>query len=170
MGVAARPRAGNGRSRVLFVKSGGNPAAGPVAAEFTGGGTSDCPELDCVRALLPGDVIEDAAHRAAALGVGADRVLIAAGTLSEEAYLRALAAVLGVAFEPLDGAARAQCPLDDERLIESAAAGILPLAIGRRSFSWWSPRAALLRGGSYTLIKKNPGLARALSLHQRRTS
>ena len=61
------------------------------------------------------------------LGIGADRVLIAAGAIGEESYLRALADALDVPFEPLDDVARAQCPLDDERLIESAAAGMLPL-------------------------------------------
>jgi hypothetical protein len=44
-----------------------------------------CPEIDCVRSLLAADVVEAAQRRAAALGVGADRVLIAAGALSEEA-------------------------------------------------------------------------------------
>ena len=81
-----------------------------------------------MRALLASDVIEDAERRAARLGVGADRVLIAAGALSEETYLRALGEALGVAFEPLDGTPRAFCPLNDDRLIESAAAGMLPLA------------------------------------------
>ena len=51
-----------------------------------------------------------------------DRVLIAAGRLSEETYLRALGDALGVEFEPLDGIPRGQCPLNDERLIKSAAA------------------------------------------------
>jgi cellulose synthase/poly-beta-1,6-N-acetylglucosamine synthase-like glycosyltransferase len=159
MGVAARPRADDGRSRGHFVKSSGNPAAGPAAAEFTGGGASNCPELDCVRALLPGNVIEDAAHRAAALGIGADRVLIAAGTLSEEAYLRALGAVLGVAFEPLDDTPRALCPLNDERLIESAAAaGMLPLTIGGDFFVVVAPRGAAARR-LLLAIKENPSLA-----------
>ena len=61
------------------------------------------------------------------IGIGADRVLIGAGAISEERYLHAFAAALDVPFEPLDDVVRAQCPLSDERLIESAAAGILPL-------------------------------------------
>ena len=84
MRVAARPRADNGRSRVHFVKSSGKPATGPVAAAFTDGSAGGCPELDCVRAMLSSDVIEDVARRAAVLGVGADRVLIAADMLSED--------------------------------------------------------------------------------------
>ena len=73
---------------------------------------------NCVRTLLAQSVIDDAECRAAALGIGVDRVLIA-GELSEEVYLGAL----GVACEPLDRTLRHCCPLNDERLIESAAAG-----------------------------------------------
>jgi hypothetical protein len=103
-----------------------SPSIDPWTAEFadsSAGRAGDFPEIDCVRSLLTADVIDDAECRAATLGVGADRVLIAAGELSEEAYLRALGDALGVAFEPLDGIPRGQCPLNDERLIESAAAG-----------------------------------------------
>ena len=69
-----------------------------------------------------------AEQRAQAVGTGADRVLIASGQIDEETYLRALGEALGVAFEPLGGIARAQCPIDDARLIEAAATGLLPLA------------------------------------------
>lgn len=43
--------------------------------------------------------------------------------------MRALTDALGVICEPLDDMPRAFCPLNDERLIESAAAGMLPLVI-----------------------------------------
>ena len=92
-----------------MAKLAGSPSIDPSAAEFAGsaaGHADGCPEIDCIRTWLAGDVIDDAARRAAALGVGADRVLIAAGALSEEAYLRAFAAALGVTFEPLDGTPR----------------------------------------------------------------
>ncbi len=82
----------------------------------------------CVRHLLPADVLATARDRAAAVGVGADRVLIADGTIGEEDYLRALGQHLGVGFEPLDGLPRRLCPLDDDRLIESADKGMLPLS------------------------------------------
>ena len=104
-------------------------------------------------------MIEAAEHRAAALGVGADRVLIAAGALSEEAYLRALGDALGVAFEPLDGTPRAFCPLNDERLIESAAAGMLPLAIDDELYLVVAPRGAAARR-ILRLIEENPARAR----------
>ena len=120
-----------------------SPSIDPWTAEFadsSAGRAGDFPEIDCVRSLLAVDVIDDAEHRAAALGVGADRVLIAAGELSEEAYPRVLGDALGVAFEPLDRAPRTLCPLNDERLIESAA----PACCRSRSmtiFIWWSLRA-----------------------------
>ena len=113
-------------------------------------------------------MIDDAERRAAALGVGADRVLIAAGELSEEVYLRALGDALGVAFEPLDGTPRAFCPLNDERLIESAAAGMLPLAIDDELFLVVAPRGAAARRILHLIEEIRP--APALSFHQRRAS
>ena len=103
------------------------------------------PELDCIRPLLGADVLAAAERRAAAVGVGADRVLIASGRLSEETYLRARAERLGVAFEPLDGISRALCPIDNERLIESAAAGLLPLAIDDELYLVVAPRGTAAR-------------------------
>ncbi len=86
-----------------------------------------CPELDCVRHLLPGRVLAAAEQRAQSIGLGADRVLICADAITEEAYLSALAASLGTSYEPLDRVSRADCPLDDHQLIQAAAAGLLPL-------------------------------------------
>ncbi|HEX5210896.1 MAG TPA: glycosyltransferase [Pseudolabrys sp.] len=108
--------------------------------------------------MLPADVIEDAARRAARLGVGADRVLIAAGKLSEEAYLRAFCATLGVAFEPLDDVPRVRCPLTDEQLIKSAGTGLLPLTIEDDIALVVAPRSAAARRLS-SAIKENPSLA-----------
>ena len=76
----------------------------------------------------PPSVLAAAKERSAAVGVGADRALIAAGAIDEEDYLRALGEQLGVAFEPLDGLPRRLCPLDDERLIEAARTGLLPVS------------------------------------------
>ncbi len=88
---------------------------------------SACLELDCVRDLLPDRVIAAAEQRARSIGVGAERVLICADAITEEAYLRALARSIGTAYEPLDQISRADCPLDDSQLIQAAAAGLLPL-------------------------------------------
>jgi hypothetical protein len=93
------------------------PAARPPA----------CPEVDCVRALLPRQVIAAAERRAQSIGLGADRVLVCADAITEEAYLTALAASLGTSYQPLDRFRRADCPLDDNQLIQAAAAGLLPL-------------------------------------------
>ena len=95
--MAVQAAAAIGRSRALR----GAPAVRRFISRTAvdgAGPSSNCPELDCVRALLPRDVIEDAAYRAVSLGVGADRVLVAAGTLSDEAYLRLLAGALDVVF------------------------------------------------------------------------
>ena len=66
--------------------------------------------------------------RAIEAGVGADRVLITWGVIGEETYVAALAASLGMEFEPLFNTPRAQCPLPDDRLVEAANTGMLPLA------------------------------------------
>jgi hypothetical protein len=54
-------------------------------------------------------------------------MLICADAMTEEAYLRALASSLGTSYERFDRIARADCPLDDNQLIQAAAAGLLPL-------------------------------------------
>jgi hypothetical protein len=65
-----------------------------------------CPELDCVRGWLNEDTIAAAEQRALEVGVGADRVLVSAGVLDEDIYLRLLSDSLGIAFEPLDDVPR----------------------------------------------------------------
>jgi glycosyltransferase XagB len=92
-------------------------------------GRSRCPELDCLRGKLPPGLLATAEQRAIELNIGADRVLIASGHLSEDEYVRALAGWLQVPFERLD-VPRAACPLPDDRLIEAAKAGLLPLCVG----------------------------------------
>src|SRR5688500_13570294 len=89
--------------------------------------SSAFPELDCIRDRLSTGVVTEAERRAAALGIGADRVLIATGAISDEAYCRALASNCGLLFEPLDTIPRSACPLAEDRLIEAAARGLLPL-------------------------------------------
>jgi cellulose synthase/poly-beta-1,6-N-acetylglucosamine synthase-like glycosyltransferase len=86
-----------------------------------------CPEIDCVRHLVPPAILAIAESRAAEAGVGAERVLITRGVVSEETYVSALAAQLGVRFEPLFNTSREQCPLSGDQLIEAANTGMLPL-------------------------------------------
>jgi hypothetical protein len=151
MRVAYRAAAAGGSARAEIGEILDGPALDYAA-------TDNCPEIECVGALLPADAIDDAAQRAARLGVGADRVLIAAGKLSEDAYLRALCSALGVTFEPLDDVPRAQCPLTDERLIESAAGGLLPLTIDGDISVAVAPRGLATRR-LLQAIKENPSLA-----------
>lgn len=123
------------------------------------GRPNDFPEVDCIRALLPAGLIADAQERAARLGIGADRVLTAGGWLSQDDYARALAEALGATFEPLDGMPRAFCPLADERLIEAARAGLLPLSIGDALCLVVAPRGTAARRIA-ALIQNDPALAR----------
>jgi cellulose synthase/poly-beta-1,6-N-acetylglucosamine synthase-like glycosyltransferase len=88
-----------------------------------------CPELDCLRGWLSGPTIVAAERRALAVGTGADRVLVAAGLLDEEIYLRLLSDSLGSSFEPLDAMPREACPLDEQELVDAPAAGLLPLMV-----------------------------------------
>jgi len=88
------------------------------------------PEIDCIRSLLPRRVIVAAERRARAIGLGADSVLIGGDAVTEEAYLQALSASLETSFEPLDQVARADCPLNDDQLIQAGATGLLPLRRG----------------------------------------
>lgn len=112
---------------------------------LSGSHSSACPEIDCVRHLLPGCIIAAAEHRAASIGVGAERVLICADAMTEEAYLTALATSLGTSYERLEGISRSDCPLDDDRLIEAAAAGLLPIRAGRGLVWIVAPRGATAR-------------------------
>jgi cellulose synthase/poly-beta-1,6-N-acetylglucosamine synthase-like glycosyltransferase len=137
MGSDIRTGADVVRSEELFASRAGSPSTDPSLARAASLWAIDTanddarhgfPELDCVRQMLPAPVLAAAERRAERLATGADRVLIAAGTLDDDTYLPMLGATLGVPFEPLDGMPRAQCPLDDGRLIEAAATGLLPLA------------------------------------------
>ena len=109
------------------------------------GVSSRYPELDCVRARVAPPALTAAEDRAARLGVGADRALIAAGAIDEEAYTRALAEHIGSRFEPLDDIPRHRCTLGDERLIEAAAAGLVPLGDGDEPTLVVAPRHAAAR-------------------------
>jgi hypothetical protein len=81
--------------------------------------------------MLPRRVIAAAERRAQSIGVGAERVLICADAITEEAYLSALARSLDTSYERFENVSRTDCPLDDDRLIQAAAAGLLPLRQGR---------------------------------------
>ena len=106
---------------------------------------SACLEIDCIRHLLPRQVIAAAERRAQSIGLGAERVLICADAITEEVYLAALAASLGTAYEVLDRVPRADCPLSDQELIQAAAAGLLPLRRNGRLIWIIAPRGLTAR-------------------------
>jgi cellulose synthase/poly-beta-1,6-N-acetylglucosamine synthase-like glycosyltransferase len=106
---------------------------------------SACPEIDCLRTLLPLPVLEAAEHRALSIGLGADRVLIYANAISEEAYLNALATSLGASYWPLDQVAREDCPLDDAKLIQASTTGLLPLHRDGRTVWIIAPHGLIAR-------------------------
>jgi cellulose synthase/poly-beta-1,6-N-acetylglucosamine synthase-like glycosyltransferase len=101
-----------------------------------------CPELDFIRDRLPPAALAIAERRALDLGVSAERVLVAAGPVTEDSYFRLLARFLGLIFEPLDQFGRDACPLDDRRLLEAAKAGLLPLLIDGELVLVVAPRSA----------------------------
>jgi hypothetical protein len=80
-----------------------------------------------VRGILPPQVIAAAEQRARAIGIGADRVLICADAITEDAYLHALAASLGTDYDRLDTLSRSDVPLNDTELVRAAAAGLMPI-------------------------------------------
>jgi hypothetical protein len=103
------------------------------------------PEIDCVRDLLPRHVVAAAESRARSIGLGADSVLICTDAITEEAYLSALAASLGTSYERFEGVSRADCPLDDNELIQAVAAGLLPLREGQGIVWIIAPRCLTAR-------------------------
>jgi hypothetical protein len=118
------------RSKISFGGTANRPSIDPCSIAFDDGSAREhrrFPEVDCQLSTSAPRTLA-AEGRAAALAVGTDRVLIAAGTLSEETYLRALGAHLGMAFDPLDEIPCAPYPIGNDRLIKFAA-GLLPMMI-----------------------------------------
>jgi cellulose synthase/poly-beta-1,6-N-acetylglucosamine synthase-like glycosyltransferase len=104
-----------------------------------------CPELEPVRHRISLALLAHAEWRGAALGVGCDRVLVAGETLSEDDYLSAFAAATGIPFEPLEQVPRSACPIGDDRLLDAAAKGILPLIAADTTTYVVAPRGGAAR-------------------------
>lgn len=98
-----------------------------------------------LRHRLPAAILAHAEWRAAALGIGADRVLVTEGTISDDDYLRSYALASGIPFEPLDRIPRAACPVDDDRMLDAAAAGILSLHVNGETIHVVAPRGTAAR-------------------------
>ncbi len=71
----------------------------------------------------------------------------------------ALADALDLTFDSLDGVPRTQCPIDDRRLIEAGAAGMLPLTVGGELYLVVAPRGTAVRR-IIALVEEKPELAR----------
>jgi len=84
-------------------------------------------ELDCLRHLFAPSLIAAAERRSNEIGVGAERVLIQWGVISEDAYLDQLAIHTGLQIETLDDLSLADCLLPHDGLHLCARHGILPI-------------------------------------------
>lgn len=116
-------------------------AGRPVRGETRAGGTRLPVEIGFLLAegVAPAGLVE-AAARAEACGSDAATVLVATGTVSEDAYYRALARALGAPFlsEPL--------PLGPgTRYPESLVAGLAPLLPGTGAAFVYAPRGRAIR-------------------------
>jgi cellulose synthase/poly-beta-1,6-N-acetylglucosamine synthase-like glycosyltransferase len=116
---------------------------------------SSASEIEHLRGQIPLALLAHAEWRGAALGVGADRVLVTEGSISEEDYLRGYAAATGLLFEPLDSVPRSACPVADARMLAAVAAGMLPLAADEGLALVVAPRGLAARG-IQTLIARHP--------------
>jgi cellulose synthase/poly-beta-1,6-N-acetylglucosamine synthase-like glycosyltransferase len=84
-------------------------------------------ELDCLRRVLPEEMLRAAEARARELGIGADQVLIQWGVIDEEAYLQRLAFHTGFAAESFADIERNDSPLCDHEIADAATFGLIPL-------------------------------------------
>lgn len=95
----------------------------------------DALELDCLRGVLAPEALQAAARRSAAIGVGADQVLIQCGAIDEDAYLHHLAAHCGIRIETFSALRREDCPLSDAQLHYAGRYGLVPvLREGRHDY------------------------------------
>jgi hypothetical protein len=99
------------------------------------------PEIDCLGDRLPRKTLAAVERRAIEVGVGADRVLIAAGIVDEDSYTDALAHWLGLEYETFEHRNRKSCPLDDRHLMTAARTGLLPLIIDGEFVLVLAPRS-----------------------------
>jgi hypothetical protein len=98
---------------------------GPQNGRLTRHKLTPCPEIDCVRHLLPPGLVAAAELRAVEVGTGADRALTAQNAIPDEQYVKALAHSTGARFDTLARVDRRVCPASDLELIEATKTGIL---------------------------------------------
>ncbi len=120
-------------------------------------------ELNCLRRVLPPQLLRDAEARARELGTGADQILIQRGVIDEQAYLRRLAFHTGVAIETFAGIDRSDSPLRDDQIALAAQHGLLPLRQDGRLIWTLSPRGLAART-LCRLADQHPHVAERLRL------
>ena len=121
------------------------------------------PELDCLRGLLSDQTLAVADRNSRAVGVGADRVLIHAGMIDEELYVRALADELGIEFEMFELGRREACPLSGAQLVDASRAGVLPVVLEKELAVVMAPQSVGARGLS-DFLRSYPHLGRRFRL------
>lgn len=84
-------------------------------------------ELNCLRGVLPPQLLRAAELRGRELGLGAEQVLIQWGAIDGAAYVQRLADFLGTRIEDFSDAGRSDCPVRDQDVAAAARAGIVPL-------------------------------------------
>jgi cellulose synthase/poly-beta-1,6-N-acetylglucosamine synthase-like glycosyltransferase len=94
------------------------------------GRLAPCPEIDCLRHVVPPAQLAAAELRAAETLTGADRVLVTEGVLTDADYVRAFAFHHNIGIETFARIPRAACPLSDDELIPALASGMIPIQSG----------------------------------------
>jgi cellulose synthase/poly-beta-1,6-N-acetylglucosamine synthase-like glycosyltransferase len=94
------------------------------------GRLAPCPEIDCLRHVVPPAQLAAAELRAAETLTGADRVLVTEGVLTDADYVRAFAFHHNIGIETFARIPRAACPLSDDELIPALASGMVPIQSG----------------------------------------
>ncbi len=115
-------------------------------------------ELDCLHDVFAPAVLKAAERRSAAIGTGADQVLIRWGAIDEESYLRRFAHHAGLAFETFADVKRSNCPLSDTALADAARHGIIPIKQNISRDFVYAPRSYAARRIA-KLIARYPSVA-----------
>ena len=84
-------------------------------------------ELDCLQHVLSPALLAAAEQRSEEIGIGADRVLIQWGVISEDTYFDYLAGYTGIDIESFDEISPHDCELPAEQIHLCARHGVLPI-------------------------------------------
>jgi cellulose synthase/poly-beta-1,6-N-acetylglucosamine synthase-like glycosyltransferase len=120
-------------------------------------------EIECLRHVLSPGVLAAAERRAAVAGVGADRVLIEAGVIGEDAYLRYLSRHTRIDLVDADASGLADGGLRPEQYISAARSGLLPIGMDGQLVWLVAPRGHAARRIA-ALVANSPDTARILRL------